>query len=130
MKAEGAGRQRTFWEVILPVDATTKKRSQVITEQLMNDLNKQLENIQIRSTKDHRLITPWLRTTRWHEYMANRHQSTDELCRSIMLPQPNEPDNKDLHDIVQEYFQQALDLIETTDELVLQRLNSPDPIKR
>jgi hypothetical protein len=34
-----------------------------------------------------------------------------------------------LTEAVEVYFQGALDLLPTTDELTLKRLNSPDPIK-
>ena len=124
MKAEGAGSQRTFWEVIVP--RTTG--SDPITEQLMNSLKKQLNNVQVPT--DHRLITPWLRMTRWHEYVAGSGFTIDWLRQSIMLPQRDEIDCKDIHGIMERYFKQALELIDTTDELVLQRINSPDPLKR
>ncbi|KAH0826453.1 hypothetical protein J3R83DRAFT_5444 [Lanmaoa asiatica] len=43
MKAEGAGSQRTFWEIVVAPVAG----SNAIIEQLMKDLNKQLENVQV-----------------------------------------------------------------------------------
>ena len=97
-------------------------------EELMKNLNKELENIQV--PVDQRLVTPWLRITHWHEFVAGSGFSTDSLRQSIGFPQPDEVYCQNLHNIVECYFQQALELIETTDELVLQRINSPDPIKR
>lgn len=130
MKAEGIGSQRTFWEVILDEGDETSIQNSNDTgmiAKLMEELNKQLENVQ--APTDHRLISPWLHTTRWHEYAAGSGFSTDQLRRSVALPGSNETNYKDLHAIVEDYFQEALGLIETTDELVLQRLNSPDPVK-
>ena len=124
MKAEGAGSQRTFWEI---ADQTTTELDHV-TKQLMKDLEGQLENVLVPA--DHRLITPWLRTTRWHEYVAGSGLSIDWLRQSIMLPQRNEVDCTNLRHIMESYFRQALELLDRTDELVLQRINSPDPIKR
>lgn len=125
MKTEGAGSQRTFWEIVVP---TTIAMDSVV-EQLMNEMEEQLENIQV--PMDHRFITPWLHTTRWHEYVAGSGFSIDWLRQSIALPQPKEVNClKNLHNIMGCYFQQALELIETSDELVLQRINSPDPVKK
>jgi hypothetical protein len=125
IKAEGLGAHRTFWEVMVAKKPTTQRED--IVQQLMDDLNKQLENVQ--TSPDHRLVSPWLRTTRWHEYVAERKLSTERLRQSIMPPQANEISYTNLHNLVQDYFQQAIDLIDTSDELVLQRLNSPDPMK-
>jgi hypothetical protein len=52
-----------------------------------------------------------------------------QLHHSITLPQSNEANYKDLHVIVEDYFQGALALMDTTDELVLQHLKSPDTAK-
>lgn len=124
MKPEGAGSQRTFWEIT----STTTNSNDAMIEELMKNLNKELENIQV--PVDQRLVTPWLRITHWHEFVAGSGFSTDSLRQSIGFPQPDEVYCQNLHNIVECYFQQALELIETTDELVLQRINSPDPIKR
>lgn len=123
MKAEGAGSQRTFWEIASQPTAELDH----VMKQLMNNLEGQLENVVVPT--DHRLVTPWLHMTRWHEYVANSGLSIDWLRRSIMPPQKNEIDCKNIHRIVESYFRQALDLLDRTDELVLQRINSPDPIK-
>ena len=128
MKAEGAGSQRTFWEVMVEEETRVQTSKDVMTAKLMEELNKQLEN-DVQAPTDHRLVSPWLRTTRWHEYVAGSGFSTDQLRRSIALPRPNEADYKELHTILEDYFQGALALMDTTDELVLQRLNSPDPAK-
>lgn len=128
MKPEGASSHRIFWETTITPATEQVKDSNVLASRLMEELDKELENVQV--PRDHRLATPWLRTTRWHEYMAETGCSTDQLRRWIALPQREETDYKDLHDLVECYFQQALELIESTDELVLQRLNSPDPVKK
>ena len=127
MKAEGAGSQHTFWEVIEEEETGIHNSDEATTARLMEELREQLKNVQ--APTDHRLVSPWLCTTRWHEYVAGRGISIKDLRRSIALPQSDELKYKDLHAIVEDYFQEALALIESTDELVLQRLNSPDPVK-
>jgi hypothetical protein len=68
--------------------------------------------------------------TQWHQYVAGSGLTIDWLCQSITLPQWNEVALKNIHGIVKYYFKQALELIYMTDELVLQVINSPDPLKR
>lgn len=68
--------------------------------------------------------------TCWHEYVANSGFTIQQLSHRALLPQPDEEDYEDLFALVELYFQQALELLNTTDKLVLQCLNMPDPIKR
>ena len=48
-------------------------------EELMKNLNKELENIQV--PVDQQLVTPWLHITHWHEFVAGSGFSTDLLCQ-------------------------------------------------
>jgi hypothetical protein len=98
-----------------------------MTATLMTELKKQLENV--HAPTDHWFISPWLHTTHWHEYVVGCGFSMAQLHHSITLPQSNEANYKDLHVIVEDYFQGALALMDTTDELVLQHLKSPDTAK-
>jgi hypothetical protein len=106
MKAKGAGSQHTFWEVIMDEEFRDRECNNAITVALMAELNKQLKNVQ--APTDHRLISPWLCTTHQHEYVGGCGFSTAQLCHSIALPQPNEANYKDLHVIIEDYFQGAL----------------------
>lgn len=129
MKAKGAGKQRTLWEVVIIPDSALDPKEIMMTK-LMEELDKELKVVQVPS--DHRLISPWLLTTRWHEHIATTNMSIDELRKMIALPQSHaeEPFCKNLQQLVDIYFQEAIQLMDTTDELVLQRLISPDPVKQ
>ncbi|KAG2063234.1 hypothetical protein BDR04DRAFT_1123399, partial [Suillus decipiens] len=76
--------------------------------------------------QDDRMISPWLLTTRWHESMGTH--PTEELRQMVAMPQDRDGMQR-LKYSVEVYFENALALIPTTDELTLQRLNSPDPVK-
>ncbi|KAI5984020.1 hypothetical protein EDC04DRAFT_2914565 [Pisolithus marmoratus] len=52
-----------------------------------------------------------------------------QLCSLVTLPKNNDGDMPGLRDAVEAYYEEALSLLDRTGELVLQRLNSPDPIK-
>ncbi|KAG2365348.1 hypothetical protein BDR07DRAFT_1277326, partial [Suillus spraguei] len=75
--------------------------------------------------QDDRMISPWLLTTRWHEYMGT--YPTEELRLMVAMPQDRDGLQK-LKYSVEVYFENALALIPNTDELTLQKLNSPDPV--
>ena len=91
----------------------------------MKDLNEQLKNIQVPT--DQGLVTHWLCTMRWHEYVARSGLSIDQLHQSIKLPQRSKVNYKGIPGIIERYFQQGLNLLDSTDELVLQCINSTDP---
>ena len=73
-----------------------------------------------------RLISPWLLRTGWHHYI----QGFDpvQLC-DIAGVSKNDQEFPGLYDTVLEYFESATDLLDQTDELVLQKINSSDPDK-
>jgi hypothetical protein len=72
-----------------------------------------------------RQISPWLLTTRWHEHIAGHDPI--ELKELVTVPKKHEFPG--LHDAVKYLFKVALDMIDNCPELVLQRLNTPDPAK-
>ena len=72
-----------------------------------------------------RAISPWLLATKWDKHIAGF--PVEEL-RSLIAT-PKEREFPGLIRCVRDYFERATDLIDHTDELVLQRLNSPDPTK-
>lgn len=129
MKAEGAGKQRTFWEVTMPESIQDSPQADMV-KKLMKELDKQLEVVQV--VTDSRLISPWLLTTRWNEHVANMGETIEQQRNLVSLSRANMQENccRHLPQLVECYFQEALQLIDTTDELVLQRLNSPDPIRK
>lgn len=102
-----------------------------MVEKVMKELEKELDMVQV--SNDGRLVSPWLLTTRWHEYVAAFDTPAKEIRGRVALPQPDKGDEEDfrtLKDMVEAYFQEAVSLIDSMDELVLQRLNSPDPMKQ
>ncbi|KAG2134990.1 hypothetical protein BD769DRAFT_1352930 [Suillus cothurnatus] len=93
----------------------------------MDVLNKISDELVVpQIPQDDRMISPWLRTTRWHENIGSH--PTEALRRMVAMPEDGEGLEK-LKRSVEVYFEKALALIATADELTLQRLNSPDPVK-
>jgi len=72
-----------------------------------------------------RAITPWLLSTKWHLHIDG--YDPEEL-KALVKPLSKQEDSR-LVDLVHQYFNDATDLIEHTDELTLQHLNTPDPTK-
>ncbi|KAJ7618087.1 hypothetical protein FB45DRAFT_1103529 [Roridomyces roridus] len=74
-----------------------------------------------------RMVSPFLMYTKWHLEVLP-YQDQIEHLRSLVAA-PKEEEFEWLAPLVQGYFQYATQLIDATDELVLQRLNSHDPDK-
>ncbi|KAH7918103.1 hypothetical protein BV22DRAFT_985743, partial [Leucogyrophana mollusca] len=77
--------------------------------------------------QDSRMVSPWLLTTKWHKHTEGH--DVDGLRKLVAFPKGEEPATRGLTKAVESYYQAATGLLEHTDELVLQRLNSPDPAK-
>ncbi|KAJ7205095.1 hypothetical protein B0H12DRAFT_1080393 [Mycena haematopus] len=69
-----------------------------------------------------RLISPWLMGTLWHKEVEPHREHLPALCALVAMPKDDE--FPDLRRCVQEYFYQATALIEDTELLVLQKLNT------
>lgn len=78
---------------------------------------------------DRRLISPWLLTTRWHEHVTE--YSITELHTLISSSSSTSKHTciPGIQAAVLEYFNEALDLLSSTDELILKKLNSENPQK-
>ncbi|KAJ6562794.1 hypothetical protein DFH09DRAFT_1478863 [Mycena vulgaris] len=78
-----------------------------------------------------RMISPWLMLMRtgWHEHVQPFKDEIPELRHLVSMPSPGDK-MYCLHDRVKEYLTNAMVLLDATDELVLQHLNSPDPDKK
>ncbi|KAI6100651.1 hypothetical protein F5141DRAFT_1066224 [Pisolithus sp. B1] len=120
---QGAGEGQTFWEV--EGTQTRPTLHQSLVDSLLKELEPTLQVVQI--PLDGRMVSPWLLTTRWHEHMAGK--DIKQLCSLVALPKNNDGDIPGLRDAVEAYYEEALSLLDRTGELVLQRLNSPDPTK-
>ncbi|KAI6100652.1 hypothetical protein F5141DRAFT_1066225 [Pisolithus sp. B1] len=130
IKPEGAGMVRQLWEITMEAREGEDSREKVLVDKLLKELGEQLNTVQVPT--DGRLVTPWLLTTRWNEWAKWLKKPTEELRALVALPRSStaeEEHYKMLPECIQLYFEEALALIDTTDELVLQRLNSPDPAK-
>lgn len=84
------------------------------------------EEMKERLVPNARMVSPWLMRTGWHKHVEGKDVAA--LCQLVALPEANEFPG--LQQAVLKYFEQATDLLEETDELVLQRLNSADPTKK
>lgn len=117
------GAHKTFWRV-----ADTKETScdhQEVIDRMRNEMAEVIRVEQI--PQDKRMASPWLLTTKWHEHVAGHDVTT--LRGLVGIPKADDPTMANLADAVEQYFESALVLLDTTDELILQRLNSPDPSK-
>jgi hypothetical protein len=70
-----------------------------------------------------RSVSPWLLSTKWHLHVAG-HVPEELMCLVKPLAEAHR-----LVALVKQYFEDAADLIDHTDDLVLQHLNTPDPAK-
>ncbi|KAI6017532.1 hypothetical protein EDC04DRAFT_2608014 [Pisolithus marmoratus] len=130
MKPEGAGTVRQLWEVATQARAGEDSRERALADKLLGELEEQLKTVRV--PKDNRLVSPWLLTTRWHEWARWLRKPTEELRAMVALPRPSLPEEehyKTLVETIELYFEEAVTMIDSTDELVLQWLNSPDPVK-
>jgi len=126
LKNGGPGTLRSYWEVMMNRDEQENDPIQVLIRSVIEEIEPTLQVLQL--PQDDREISPWLLTTRWHEHIAGLQPS--HLCNFISLPKDNEEDMPKLRENVKAYFEEALELLSTTDELILKRLNSPDPLKQ
>lgn len=101
---------------------------EVLVESLLKELDEEF-NVPMAAS-DERRVTPWLMTTRWHEYIASAEFNVECLCNMVAIPKDNDHILPGLRSAVNKYFHEALDLLPITDELVLKRLNSPSPIQQ
>ena len=71
------------------------------------------------------VIDPWLLTCKWHIHVAP--YDVNELRARVEMPKDDEFPG--LKDLVQLYFERATELINHTDDLTLQYINTPNPDK-
>ncbi|KAJ3538055.1 hypothetical protein NMY22_g5325 [Coprinellus aureogranulatus] len=83
--------------------------------------------VTVSAPADKRLISPWLLRTGFHKYVEGHNIS--ELVRLCAMPGDDEGSISVLQDLVLEYMEGATALIDRTDPLVLQLLNTKDAQK-
>ncbi|KAG1723163.1 hypothetical protein EDD22DRAFT_790177, partial [Suillus occidentalis] len=126
-KGGGQSGNQLLWEVSQAGDC---EAGAIATDQFILDiLNKIGEELVVPTApQDDRMVSPWLLTTRWHEHTFGH--VTERLRGMVTIPKDDDDEDLlKLKEAVGVYFQYALDLLPTTDEITLQRLNSPDPKK-
>ncbi|KZT18427.1 hypothetical protein NEOLEDRAFT_1152627 [Neolentinus lepideus HHB14362 ss-1] len=118
----GAGSSSIYCKVEKPISSPDTPWEQMITTAQM-----EMAGTEVAEDRDinARMVSPWLLTTRWHEHVQGYNIS--ELCHLISTPRKDE--YPDLPHLVLAYMERATNLINHTDELVLQVLNTPDPAK-
>ncbi|KAG1761224.1 hypothetical protein EDD22DRAFT_954205 [Suillus occidentalis] len=117
------GAHKQFWRV-----ADTKETSCDYQEVIDKMRNEMVEVTRVEQVpRDKWMISPWLLITKWHEHVAGHDVMT--LRGLVGIPKADDPTMVNLIDVVEQYFESTLVLLDTTDELILQRLNSPDPSK-
>ncbi|KAI6043207.1 hypothetical protein EDC04DRAFT_2600384 [Pisolithus marmoratus] len=130
MKPEGAGLVCQLWEVTTQASVGEDSRERALADKLLGELEEQLKTVRVPT--DNQLVSPWLLTTHWHEWAWWLRKPTEELCAMVALPRPSLPEEehyKTLVETIKLYFEEAVTMIDSTDELVLQWLNSPNPVK-
>ena len=126
----GIGTHRILWEVDIPERPEMEDPQEKLVEQFMKEIERDLTPV-TTETLDARAISPWLLATHWHERIIPR-TTRDEVKAwqsQIALPTKDDAWLCGLREAMHNYFEEALELVNRTDDLVLQRLNSPDPSK-
>jgi hypothetical protein len=123
------GARHVIWEAYIEEAVQEGQPSkESLVESLLKELDEEFDVPM--TTSDERRVTPWLMTTRWHEYVASAEFNVECLCDMVAIPKDNDHILPGLRSAVNTYFHEALDLLPITDELVLKRLNSPSPIQQ
>jgi hypothetical protein len=124
LRRGGLGTHQMLWEVEGHVEEEDR------TSELIGAMMKEMEVVLqvVEAPEDKRAVSPWLLTTGWHEHLAGR--KTEDLMDLVAIPKKNDELMPLLKESIQAYYESALALVSSTDELTLQRLNSPDPGKR
>jgi len=123
MQQLNKGGNKRFWQVAN--DEEPLHDHQEIIDRLRKEMAEITRVEQV--ARENRMVSPWLLTTKWHEHVAGHDISM--LRKLVEMPKADDPGMPHLQEAVEEYFRHAQTLLEVTDELILQRLNSPDPIK-
>jgi hypothetical protein len=122
-RLNNSSKKNYLW--ILPRAATEMTGTESIIANLRSQWATSLEKDSGES-HDARVLSPWLRTTKWNEHVCSYDQA--ELL-GLVAPLTRD-ELPGLKSAVASLMQCAMKLIDITPELVLQILNSPDPDKR
>lgn len=93
LKPKGTGSYQTFWEILVDEERSERSSRVIMVEKVMKELEKELDTVQV--SNNGQLVSPWLLTTRWHEYVAAFDTPTKEICGRVALPQLDKEDEED-----------------------------------
>lgn len=122
---------RTFFKVTVPPVSSAEippLSSKQILSTLIEDTRKKVNNVHSTikaEISNARLISPWLLSCKWHIYTEG--YETETLQSMVAYPKPSEFPG--LAALVSIYCKHIIDTMAITDQLVLQRLHTPDPLK-
>jgi hypothetical protein len=124
MQQLNGGANKQFWQVAGDDDEEAHNHQEAI-DRMRTEMAGVTSIEQV--SQDNRMVSPWLRTTKWHEHVAGH--DTLALRKLVEIPKTDDIEMPGLQKAVEGYFKHTLTLLDLTDELILQRLNSPDPVK-
>ena len=118
------GRDRELYRVN-PRSRKPTSSDEMLVTTLRAETDKAFAEVIQTSDLNSRAVSPWLLSTKWHLHVDG--YDPEEL---MALVKPlTKRENSRLVDLVHQYFEDATDLIDYTDELTLQHLNTSDPTK-
>jgi hypothetical protein len=121
------GANRKLWRV-KAITQSSNDTSHDFPLQVLQHLRSKLDQ-NIDHTKipqDDRVISPWLLMTRWHELVASHDVSFLRALISYTSKSPHVDRINGIHTAVLNYFEEAMELLASTDDLILKKLNSPE----
>lgn len=118
-----SGISKSYFRVVIPVEQGCTIQSKLVQE--LVEFDWKATSGQNSADLNARMISPWLMRTGWHLYADGKDPK--QLKAYVSMPQQGEFDG--LHTNILEYCDYATNLMDSTDELVLQRINTSDPTK-
>jgi hypothetical protein len=115
------GKHRGYWQV--EPSRTDEVSIDSMVEELQIDAMA-MTRVDVKAVNA-RSISPWLLFTGWHIHIQD--YETKELLSLISIPKEDEFPG--LKNLVRTYMLKATDLMDSTDDLCLQYLNTADPAK-
>jgi hypothetical protein len=117
------GVTKNLFRVTLPTQTEAPQQTDAILKDFQNFNWKSVETA--LAIPNARMISPWLMRTGWHLHV----QPYDKKQLGDLVKMPEKDTFPGLHENVTQYFETATNLLNDTDELVLQRINTADPDK-
>lgn len=117
------GQHKSLFEVFVPWAASVPTSTNKMIEQLRLSRDNLIPQY-FPHTVDSRSLSPWMRYTGWHSYVAP--YPTSWLIALVAMPQKDEPRLQKIKAAVASIFDSAYNYIDKTNLIVLQRLKTDD----